>query len=284
MPRTRSTRSKTIAGGPAARPATRPGGRAGDRSPLIPIARRLARAVDQLEFGPPVTHVYDPLTYAAGPAEAYLERWGRVPAGRRRPVLLLGMNPGPWGMAQTGVPFGEIAAARDFLGLERPVGTPAHEHPRRPIEGFACGRSEVSGRRFWGFVAERFGTPAVFFRRFFVWNYCPLVFMEESGRNRTPEKLPAAEREPLFRHCDAALEQIIATLRPRWLIGVGGFAERRLRAVAEGRDPAELGLDAPPRIGTILHPSPASPLANRGWAPRVEQQFHELGIEIPQSA
>ncbi len=277
MPRSRSPRSKTAAAtaAAAAGPA-RPGGGTAGRSPLVLIARRLARAVDTLEFGPPVTHVYDPLTYASGPAEAYLQQWGRVPPGGRRPVLLLGMNPGPWGMAQTGVPFGEVASVREFLGLERRVGTPAHEHPRRPVEGFACRRSEVSGRRFWGFVAERFGTPEAFFRQFFVWNYCPLVFMEHSGRNRTPDKLPAAERERLFTLCDEALERIIATLRPQWLVGVGGFAERRLRAVAGGRDPAELGLDAPPRIGTILHPSPASPLANQGWAARVETQFHYL--------
>ena len=279
MPTSRRTRSKTAAAGAAART----GGRSSESSPLIPIVRRLARAVDRLEFGPPVTHVYDPLTYASRPAEAYLTQWGRVPPGGRRPVLLLGMNPGPWGMAQTGVPFGEVASVRDFLGLERPVGTPAHEHPRRPVEGFACRRSEVSGRRFWGFVAERFGTPEAFFRDFFVWNYCPLVFMEDSGRNRTPDKLPAAERERLFELCDEALKRIIAALRPQWLIGVGGFAERRLRAVAGGRDPAELGLDASPRIGTILHPSPASPLANQGWAPRIEQQFRELGIQLPQT-
>ncbi len=249
--------------------------------PLVGVARRLRRAVDRLDFGPPVTHVYDPLGYARASAETYLERYGRVPDGGSREVLLLGMNPGPWGMAQTGVPFGEIAAVRDFLGIEAPVRRPRAEHPKRPIEGFECGRSEVSGRRLWGWVAARFGTAETFFQRFFVWNYCPLVFMEQSGRNRTPDKLPVEEREPLFRHCDRALLDVVRALGPRWAIGVGGFAERRLRAVLEpGGSPAP-ELESAPRIGTVLHPSPASPLANRGWAERAEQQLSDLGVPLP---
>jgi len=248
---------------------------------ILQHSKRLRTAVDKLDFAPPVTHVYDPLVHARGPAEAYLERWGRVPKGGRREILLLGMNPGPWGMAQTGVPFGEVAAVRDFLDLEGPVRRPRREHPKRPIEGFECSRSEVSGRRLWGWVAERFGTPEAFFQRFFVWNYCPLVFMEEGGRNRTPDKLPAAERDPLFRHCDRALLGVIAAMRPAWLIGVGGFAERRLKQVIGDRTPADLGMDERPRIATILHPSPASPMANRGWSPQVERQLADLGIAIP---
>lgn len=228
-----------------------------------------------------MTHVYDPLDYAREPAEAYLQRYGTVPDGGRREVLLLGMNPGPWGMAQTGVPFGEVAAVRDFLGIEASVRRPREEHPKRPVAGLECGRSEVSGRRLWGWVAERFGSPEAFFARFFVWNYCPLVFMEQSGRNRTPDKLPAAERERLFRHCDRALADVVAALRPRWAIGVGGFAERRLRTVLEHRDLVAPGLDESPRIGTILHPSPASPAANRGWAEQIERQLADLGIALP---
>jgi single-strand selective monofunctional uracil DNA glycosylase len=266
---------------PTSSPRTPKPADAAETAPLVTVARRLSRAVNRLEFGPPVTHVYNPLVYARTPAEAYLERYGRVPEGGSREVLLLGMNPGPWGMAQTGVPFGEVAAARDFLGLEAPVRRPRIEHPKRPVLGFASPRSEVSGRRVWGWVAERFGTPEAFFARFFVWNHCPLVFMEEGGRNRTPDKLPPAERDPLLRHCDRALIGVITALRPRWVIGVGGFAERRLRGVLEGREPAEFGLEAMPRIGTILHPSPASPMANRGWAPQIERQFAAMGIAIP---
>ncbi len=185
----------------------------------------------------------------------------------------MGMNPGPWGMAQTGVPFGEIGFVRDWLGIEGAVDAPPEEHPKRPIEGFDCARSEVSGRRLWGWAAERFGTPERFFERFFVWNYCPLVFMEESGRNRTPDKLPAAEREPLFAACDEALRRAVDALGPSRVVGIGRFAEDRARhCLADRPDTA---------VGGILHPSPASPAANRGWAEQAERQLVAQGIELP---
>ena len=140
---------------------------------------------------PRCRRVYDPLDYARRAHAAYLDAY----AGSRKRVVFLGMNPGPFGMAQTGVPFGDVAQVRDFLGIEAPVGRPASEHPKRPVQGFACARSEVSGTRLWGAIAAQFGTPARFFADHFVANYCPLLFLEASGRNRTPDKLPAAERE-----------------------------------------------------------------------------------------
>ena len=229
------------------------------------ITRSLTDRIDSLPFAPPVTHVYNPMVYARKSAEAFLDRYAH--AGIE--VLLLGMNPGPFGMAQTGVPFGEISAVRDWLEICEEVGQPADEHPKRPIHGFDCARSEVSGARLWGWAQERFKSPGVFFERFFVWNYCPLVFLEESGRNRTPDKLPAKERDPLFEACDQALREMVECLQPELVLGVGKFAEGRARAALGG---SEL------RIGTILHPSPASPIANRGWAPQVEKQLTELGV------
>jgi single-strand selective monofunctional uracil DNA glycosylase len=232
----------------------------------IRISRRLARGADALRFAPPVTHVYNPLRYARACHEAYLERY----AGARGGALLIGMNPGPWGMVQTGVPFGEVELVREWLGIEARVGRPDPEHPKRPVQGFACTRSEVSGKRLWGWARERFGRPERFFARFFVWNYCPLAFLEESGRNRTPDKLPAAEAEPLFALCDEALRALVAELVPEHVIGIGAFAQRRARlALGEERS-----------VGSILHPSPASPLANRGWAARAERQLDDLGIRI----
>ncbi len=234
---------------------------------LVEISRRLAGEVDALRFAPPVAYVYDPLTYARGPHEAYLERYGRPP----KEVVLLGMNPGPFGMAQTGVPFGDPRMVREWLGVEGAVGKPPREHEKRPVLGFASTRAEVSGTRLWGWARDRFGTAERFFSRFFVVNYCPLVFMEESGKNRVPEKLPASEREPLFAACDRALAATIRALSPKAVIGVGKFAEDRARAV----------LGDSVRIGRILHPSPASPLANSGWAESVDAQLRELDVAVP---
>ena len=240
-----------------------------------PIVDDLVRALRDLRFGPPVTHVYDPLEYARGPHLEYLDRFGGAP----KEVLLVGMNPGPWGMAQTGVPFGEISMVRDWMGISGDVARPEPEHPKRPIEGFACSRSEVSGGRLWGWARDRFGTAERFFERFFVWNYCPLVFMEESGRNRTPDKLPKAERDPLFAACDRALGRTIELLAPRWVVGVGRFAEGRVRAVLDGSEGA--AAVRRPEVGCVLHPSPASPAANQGWAETVDEQLRALGVDLP---
>ncbi len=239
-----------------------------DDRELQRISDALAARLDRLRFSPPVTHVYDPLTYARAPHAAYLERYGSPP----KEVVLVGMNPGPWGMAQTGVPFGEVTAVREWLQIEGPVGRPAHEHPKRPVAGFSCHRSEVSGSRVWGWARARFGTPERFFARFFVANYCPLLFLEEGGRNRTPDKLPASEREPLFAACDQALRQTVLALSPRLVVGIGRFAEQRARVALHGLDL---------RLGRVTHPSPANPAANRGWEDLVTQELRALGVELP---
>jgi single-strand selective monofunctional uracil DNA glycosylase len=232
---------------------------------VLRAAMELRDAVGPLKFSPPVSHVYNPLNYAWAPHEIYIRKFATTP----KRVVFLGMNPGPFGMAQTGVPFGEIPSVRDWLGLRAPVERPAKEHPKRPVLGFDCPRCEVSGQRLWGLFSKRFGTPQEFFREHFVVNYCPLVFMEESGRNVTPDKLPKREAERLFAACNAHLARVVSTLQPKWLVGIGGFAFDRVLAVAEKL----------PQLKTtqILHPSPASPAANRNWAGVVTEQLQKCG-------
>jgi single-strand selective monofunctional uracil DNA glycosylase len=220
-----------------------------------------------LRFCPPTAHVYNPLEYARAPYTHYLKLYGRRP----EEVILLGMNPGPWGMAQTGVPFGEIRTVKEWLRIEAPVGTPSRIHPRRPVHGFSCSRSEVSGKRLWGWARETLKTPERFFSRFFVANYCPLLFLEASGRNRTPDKLPAAERGILFTACDRALRRAVQLMEPRFVVGVGQFASERARQALSGFDLV---------IGTITHPSPANPKANRGWGTLITQELAEIGIHL----
>lgn len=238
---------------------------------LIETAQALRSEVAALAFAPPVARVYDPLHYAWAPHRLYLERFGQGP----RKVLLLGMNPGPFGMAQTGVPFGDVEMVRDWLGIELPVEVPQDVHPKRPVLGFECPRREVSGQRLWGWARARFGTADRFFAHYFVANYCPLVFMTDTGRNLTPDALPAAEREPLFAACDRALRATVVALQPELVIGVGRFAEERARAALD---------DDALRIGRILHPSPASPAANRDWAGQAEGALLSLGAPLPDAS
>jgi len=231
---------------------------------LSRAARKLRNELRALDFSPPVTHVYDPLEYAWRPHREYLMRFG----DSQKRVVFLGMNPGPFGMAQTGVPFGEIPPVRDWLQIEAKVGKPAREHPKRPVDGFACTRQEISGQRVWGTLAAHYKKPEDFFKQHFISNYCPLVFMEESGRNRTPDKLPRKERDALFALCDEHLTRVVRILEPEWVIGIGAFARERAQDVVGDRA----------KIGTILHPSPANPRANRDWAGEAKRQLSALGL------
>lgn len=234
---------------------------------IVESTQRLRSALRGLRFSPPVERTYHTLEYAWKPHLRYLERFGK---GRKR-VIFLGMNPGPYGMAQTGVPFGEIAAVRDWMGIEEPVEKPEDEHPKRPVEGFSCPRSEVSGRRLWGLFSQHYPKPEAFFKNHFVLNYCPLVWMSATGANLTPDKLPAAEMQPVEDACLVHLAEVVDLMKPDFLIGVGGFAEERLQRAA-----GITGSKA--RVGRVLHPSPASPAANRGWAEAAERQLKALGV------
>jgi single-strand selective monofunctional uracil DNA glycosylase len=239
---------------------------------LQKISAVLAEDCGKLSFGPPVAAVYNPLEYAKAPHKKYLELAGAA----QKKVIFLGMNPGPWGMAQTGVPFGEIALVRDWLGIEAAVSKPIREHPKRPIEGFSCARSEISGRRFWGLFRERFGTPGNFFSDHFVANYCPLVFMDSAGANITLDKLPTEEVTPLFEVCDHALADTIALLKPEWVIGIGGFAKKRIDRVS-GKFSCGIQ-EQKYSAAQILHPSPANPRANTGWDKEVIKTLTQLGV------
>ncbi len=233
----------------------------------IEITRLLNEELGELSFSKPVTHVYNPLIYARVPHERYLSRYGRG----KREIIFFGMNPGPWGMAQTGVPFGDVHFVRDWMGIEGEVGKPAEEHPARPVEGFACPRREVSGSRLWGWAEKRYGSAEAFFSRFFVANYCPLCFFDAAGTNLTPDKIAARERKPLLAACDRSLRRQAEYFEPRFVVGVGSFAEKRARAALEGLDVI---------IGRIPHPSPANPASRRDWSGQVEAALTALGIDL----
>ncbi len=241
-------------------------------NPLARVARDLERDLHGLEFGAPVTHVYNPLQYARATYADYVNRYGSPP----KEVVLVGMNPGPWGMAQTGIPFGAVPFVRDWMRIRASIGKPPCEHPKRPVLGLDCPRNEVSGTRLWGWARDRFGSPDAFFRRFFVLNYCPLLFLAAEGdrvRNLPANQLRKTESAPLEAACDRHLRRAIEVLRPRYLIGVGAYAENRIRfALGDGTERYT--------IGRILHPSGANPQAARDWADKAERQLERCGIRL----
>lgn len=233
---------------------------------VIAAARELSADMGALSFGAPVAYTYNPLEYAWAGHEAYIRRF----AAGKKDILYLGMNPGPFGMAQTGVPFGEVAAVTLWMGITAPIGQPEHMHPKRPVQGFACPRSEVSGRRLWGLFAEMYGTAEAFFAHSYVANYCPLIWMGESGANITPAQLPKEQAARIDAACQRHLARLIEALEPRCLIGVGSYALKQLETAAA---------DLPGRsftLGAILHPSPASPAANRQWPEKPRRQIQDI--------
>ncbi len=233
---------------------------------LISAARQLSADMNALSFAPPVAYTYNPLEYAWEGHETYIRRFGEG----RKDVLYLGMNPGPFGMAQTGVPFGEIAAVTLWMGITAAIGQPPATHPKRPVQGFSCPRSEVSGRRLWGLFEEMYGTAEAFFSKAYVANYCPLIWMSESGANIPPTQLPKDQVAQIDAACQRHLCRIIEILQPRCLIGVGGYALKQLELAAAALPGRAFTL------GTILHPSPASPTANKCWPEKPRQQIREI--------
>lgn len=236
-------------------------------SQLTPIFDQLQERLHALKFADPVAYVYNPLEYAREPWNLYLKKYGKGP----KEALFLGMNPGPWGMAQTGIPFGEVTLVRDWLGVEAPVGQPQKMHPKKPVDGFSCKRSEVSGKRLWGWAQEQFKTPEAFFKRFLVINYCPLLFLHESGRNLTPEVMPRLQQQQISEICGEALAQTVEVLKPKYLIGVGRYAEKQAQEVLTGFTGT---------IAYISHPSPANPKSNKGWPALVAQELSDIGLQL----
>ena len=229
----------------------------------------LSEKISGMKFSAPAALAYNPLEYASDGLEKYLS----YSDGTKRAVFI-GMNPGPWGMAQTGVPFGEVQAVRNFLKLDNiRVNKPENEHEAYKVMGLECPRSEVSGKRLWGLFEKRFGTAENFFAGHFVLNYCPLLFLADNGRggvrNLTPDKLKKSERGILFEACNEYLRKIIETLKPEFAVGVGSFAEEKAREALAGS-----GV----KITKILHPSPASPQSNKGWDGKVTAQLIEAGV------
>lgn len=234
---------------------------------LIRIYRELEERINPLRFSAPVTHVYNPLAYAWKPFTEYL----RLYAHNKKRIIFVGMNPGPWGMVQTGVPFGDVGFVKNWLQISASVAQPQRPHPKRVVHGFSCRRGEVSGRRLWQLFKDRYGTPQRFFSEQFVANYCPLAFFDVAGRNITPDHLGFRDRDQLVAVCDISLAEVVKLLQPEWIIGIGKFVETRLKHMS-----SKLFLKEVKTAG-ILHPSPANPRANKNWGPTVSQKLIEIG-------
>jgi single-strand selective monofunctional uracil DNA glycosylase len=196
--------------------------------------------------------VYNPLMYAWEIHEEYI----RLSGGRGAKAILLGMNPGPHGMGQMGIPFAATSVVRDLLGISGiSVGKPALTHPKRPVHGLTHPKEEVSGTRLWGLLRDRYGGASKIFQNVFIVNHCPLMILDgPRGTNVTPNNISGPVVRDLLERCDQHLRETVMALGAEEVIGIGKFAEKRANTALEG-----MGI----RVKTCWHPSPASPLANR---------------------
>lgn len=199
-----------------------------------------------------VDAVYNPLAYAWEPHRAYLE----LASGGGAKTLLLGMNPGPHGMGQMGIPFAATSVVRDLLKITNlEVGQPREPHPKRPISGLDWPKEEVSGTRLWGLLANEYGSAESIFKSVFLLNHCPLMlFSGERATNITPDKITGPTTKALLERCDEHLREVVDIMQIERVIGVGRYSEKRALNALSGIDIS---------VTTCWHPSPASPLANR---------------------
>ena len=230
---------------------------------IISRTKALSDAVDSLSFSFD-GYVYNPLNYAWNAHRQFLEKY----VDHKIDVLFLGMNPGPFGMMQTGVPFGEINAVKNYLKIDAQIAKPKFEHPARPVLGLDTKRSEISGLRFWGLISSVYPNPMDFFKTQTVFNYCPLGFLmnTKTAKNETPDHLPKPERDALEKICSDYLRDIIDILKPTYLIGVGKYAQSKLASVATSRT-----------VDSIIHPSPGNPQANNNWSGKTQIKLQEIG-------
>jgi len=231
---------------------------------LVDESRTLTKGLNDLSFSKDLI-IYNPLEYAVESHEFYLSRYGQS----KKKILFMGMNPGPWGMVQTGIPFGAIDPVKNFLKIEKNINAPKKQHQKRPVQGFSCKRQEVSGSRLWSWIEAQWGDAESFFSDCFVHNYCPLAFFDSGGKNITPEKLNMVERIALEEICDNFLLKMVSVLGCEWIIGVGNYAEAKAKKVFKDKEV---------KVGRILHPSPASPLANKGWAGFATEKMIAYGL------
>lgn len=218
-------------------------------------------------------YIYNPLQYAWDVHKSFLVKF----VTHKIDVLFLGMNPGPFGMMQTGVPFGEINAVKDYLKINGKIEKPLKEHKKRPILGFDTTRNEVSGLRFWGMIQKHFPNANCFFDTCTVFNYCPLVFISntDTAKNITPDKLPKSEQNALDEICSDYLSSVISILQPSVLIGVGKYSEQKLQRIV---NKIKIYENNKPFVTSIIHPSPANPKANSNWIEKTENYLCEIGI------
>ncbi|CAK1583332.1 unnamed protein product [Parnassius mnemosyne] len=223
----------------------------------------LNNKLEKFELPSAVKCVYNPTIYARYTFEMYVRKY----CNSIKPIMYFGMNPGPFGMSQTGVPFGEVSSVRDWLGIEGPVGKPPKEVESRPVRGFACTRTEISGKRFWGLLKEICGTPEKFFETSFVYNYLNQQWMKSNGCNLTPGDFKVSEMKALYEICDQTFIRVLELYKVQTIVAVGKFCETRAHKAIEEHLPSK---SRTIKVLYLPHPSPRT-VNNNDWDQKAKE-------------
>ncbi|KAF7991960.1 hypothetical protein HCN44_010761 [Aphidius gifuensis] len=212
---------------------------------LLNIELNLSINLDKLNYNNPIDYIYCPIIYAKTVHFNYLNKYCRD----KKNIMILGMNPGPWGMSQTGVPFGEINIVIDWLKINGHIDKPKRQHEQRQVDGFSCKRSEISGRKFWSLFKKLSNNPDTFFRHCFLRNFFKptIIIIIIAG----------PEQKKLQEFCDQALIEVIKILDVKVIIGVGRFSEQRAKKVVKT---AKLST----KVLWMIHPSPRATIG-KNW-------------------
>jgi len=233
------------------------------------------RLSERLAALPPVGDLValDPTRYCRSAWAAYLQMAARLGC-----VLVVGMNPGPHGMAQTGVPFTDPWIV-DELDLQAPradvppadipaVGSWRHRSHR--ARGVLGSKREESAKRLWPLLREICAPYAAVgpsadkiaeatrrvCNEVLLVNALPICWLDPAGKNVSAEQVekraPAQVREGLRDLVNEWLQAVADILRPAAVIGVGRWA----REFVTDLD-VDHFVEIPFRDG-IKHPSPSA--------------------------
>ncbi|XP_013171163.1 PREDICTED: single-strand selective monofunctional uracil DNA glycosylase [Papilio xuthus] len=217
----------------------------------------LNNKLEIFQFPAAIKCIYNPTIYARHTFEMYVRKY----CNTKKSIMFFGMNPGPFGMSQTGVPFGDVSSVREWLGIEGPVGKPPKELETRPVRGFECTRTEISGKRFWGLLKEICGTPEKFFESSFVYNYLNQQWMKTNGCNLTPGDFKVTEMKALYEICDPIFIKVLELYNVQTIIAVGKFCETRAHKAIEAYLPSK---GKTIKVLYLPHPSPRT-VNNNNW-------------------
>ncbi|XP_072929993.1 single-strand selective monofunctional uracil DNA glycosylase [Epargyreus clarus] len=235
---------------------------------FLNLTDELNLSLEQFELPAAVKCVYNPTIYARNTFEMYVRKYCKT----KKRIMYFGMNPGPFGMSQTGVPFGEISSVRDWLGIEGPVGKPPIEVKTRPVNGFNCTRTEVSGKRFWGLFKDICKTPENFFETSFVYNYLNQQWMKSNGCNVTPSDLRVAEVEALYNICDPVFVKVLQLYEVEKIVAIGNFCATRARKALD-KYPINKSIE----IIYLPHPSPRT-VNNNEWDKKAIEHLKKFDL------